>query len=580
MLLLTVSLTSCAPEEGYIPVHGVSPSTTFGFQTAPPNSGSGAQGDPWQISTPEHLAWMADPDYLERLAGYYLLVNDITAPDNLVIAPVPEGSGPMYADSPDIFQGRFNGNGYTITVNIYLPGHDYVGLFGQIGENGLVQSLTVSGRVEGSRATGGLAGINDGKVTDSTAYVEVTGEFEAGGLVGQNFGTVQDSYAAGNVSGESVVGGLVGRSWDGRVLNSQASGNVSGDSSTGGLIGMNGVFEIAVDSEIINSHATGNVRGDEYAGGLVGGNMGTIQGSYAIGNVSGDFSTGGLAGSNFGTIQGSHATGDATGRDVVGGLVGMDMGGTVRNSYASGAVSGDRMVGGLIGITAGELQGGFATGYVSGQFGTGGLIGHNLGRVLNAYATGNVSGQVGTGGLIGHNLGTVLNTYATGHVRNDAEHTERFAHADNGAGGLIGATLDADSGDAELLAMGITFSDSTALLSSVAMNTAVEGPTGFTFRIWGNGIIDNVSGNYASSAIHIYIGGQPFTGAGNRNNRLGQTVAPEKLATEVFWRETMGWDFDDIWIWDSIRNLPTLRDLPRVEVPMSANYDDYDDERG
>ena len=295
VLLLAVSLISCAqPAQTFSSVQQPPPSQEeiaelrerfpappFDFPTAPPDYGSGVAGDPWQLSTPEQLAWMADPDYPERLTAYYLLVNDITAPDNLVIAHTP-----IYVMEDDEaritagFLGSFDGNNYTITVNIYLPDVFGVGLFGHIGVSGRVQNLTVYGRAEGRGLVGGLARVNNGEVIGSTANVDAIGHFYGvGGLIGINNNLVLDSTANGNVSGTRYVGGLIGDNY-GTVQNSYATGNVSGVEMVGGLIGYND------RGEVVDSHATGNVNGQRDIGALIGLDEGTVQNSYGTGTVT------------------------------------------------------------------------------------------------------------------------------------------------------------------------------------------------------------------------------------------------------------------------------------------------------
>ena len=173
------------------------PAPPFDFATAPPDYGSGVAGDPWQLSAPEQLAWVADPDYPERLTGYYILTSDITAPDNLVIAHTPnEVLQDMEARASAGFLGSFDGDGYTITVNIYLPDVFSVGLFCFVGESGRIQNLTVVGRVEGRGVVGGLASGSDGEIIGSTANVDAIGHFYGvGGLIGINNNLVLDWLA-------------------------------------------------------------------------------------------------------------------------------------------------------------------------------------------------------------------------------------------------------------------------------------------------------------------------------------------------------------------------------------------------
>ena len=407
-LLLTASLAACAqptqrfPREAPPPLPPPPP-LTFDFETAAPTEGSGAEDDPWQLSLPEHLAWLADPKHPERLTGYYLLVNDITAPDNLVIAHI---SIYDFQDNETRastgFRGSFDGGEHTITVNIYLPDQIFVGLFGQINESGRVQNLNIVGSITAREVVGGLAGLNDGEVTDSSSNVEVTGWFYVGGLMGWNANAVQNSYATGNVSGQRQVGGLIAHSF-GTVQDSHATGNVNSEGSAGGLIGINGR-----DGEIIRSHASGDVESSgSHVGGLVGSSLGA----------------------GYGRIIDSHATGDVSGYRIVGGLVGFNsITVSIHNSYATGNVTGTRgAVGGLVGTSYGAITSSRASGNVTGGGSrVGGLVGTLPdGMVLDSFATGDVSGRMGNvggsvdiGELIGRKAdrSIVENSYGTGNV--------------------------------------------------------------------------------------------------------------------------------------------------------------------
>jgi len=311
-LVLAASLTACTqPNESFNPTREIPPPEDplppmdfsmpfFDFPTIQPSAGSGTASDPWQISTPEHLAWIGNPGYPERLTGHYLLMNDITAPNNLVIAHVEaEVLQNDIARAGAGFLGSLDGNNHTITVNIYLPSIAGVGLFRLIGASGRVSNLSVVGQVDGHSVVGGLAAANEGEIISSTANVEVTGQyFDIGGLIGINNGFVQGSSAMGTVRGLGLVGGLIGLNID-TVEYSYATGNVDGLNVVGGLIG------VCVGA-VQNSFATGNVSGLQNIGGLVGAfDYGTVSSSVALGAVI--ESTDGAIGRIWGTGENNFA---------------------------------------------------------------------------------------------------------------------------------------------------------------------------------------------------------------------------------------------------------------------------------
>ena len=125
--------------------------------TTPP--GEGTADKPYLISAPEDLEWINGST--ERLSAHYLVVNDIVAPRNLIIAG--RGTGSPW-DAP--FVGVFDGGGHTITVNLDRSEQNNQALFDYIDESGIVRNLNITGQVMGWGDVGGvavlLAGVPDG----------------------------------------------------------------------------------------------------------------------------------------------------------------------------------------------------------------------------------------------------------------------------------------------------------------------------------------------------------------------------------------------------------------------------------
>jgi filamentous hemagglutinin family protein len=276
---------------------------------------------------------------------------------------------------------------------------------------------------------GGLAGVNLGSITASSASGIITGgaHSNVGGLVGRNetSGTIASSFATGNVNtsgGQNTAGGLVGFNF-GSILNSYASGQIGGSSSdvffsaiAGGLVGVN-----AATGTITGSYATGAVTGgtNSTVGGFVGSNNGTISNSYASGNVTGGSAGyfGGFVGTNDGNIANSHATGTVTGANgiVAAGFAALNYG-TITQSFATGAVSGgdNSFLGGLValnyavtGFPSGIISQAFAVGAVTGGANSyvGGLVALNGGSIDQTFAAGLLTGGTGStlGGLVASN---------------------------------------------------------------------------------------------------------------------------------------------------------------------------------
>ena len=240
------------------------------------------------------------------------------------------------------FNTTFDGNGHVI-ANLFVRGADFAGLFGALGQSGVIRNL-------------------------SATDVDVVGVDSVGGLVGNNYGAVIASMTTGKVSGDDGVGGLVGVN-DGTITRSRSFATVTRMRVP--LPPCDSVICVGISYDVPGT------------GGLVGLNLGDINSSYATGAVDGSLA-GGLAGYNGGTIVSSYATGVVTG-STVGGLVGRNgRNGRIYASYATGRVSGGRDVGGLVGTNAKLINSSYATGpvsrsrfnsYWSGLVGAGGING-------------------------------------------------------------------------------------------------------------------------------------------------------------------------------------------------------------
>ncbi len=202
---------------------------------------TGAPDHPHRITTAEQLAMIGDPLKSYNLNDYYTLDANIDLSAYSSGAgwePIGEGAGG--------FQGQFEGNGHTI-AGLYIDrGSDAnQGLFSSIAGGAEVRNVRLTDvNINGGANTGGLAGVNSGKITGVSISGTVRGAANVGGLVGQNdAGEIADSFALGSVSGLAEVGGLVG-------LNTGAGAEVSasyaaaevqlaegGSGPTGGLVG-------------------------------------------------------------------------------------------------------------------------------------------------------------------------------------------------------------------------------------------------------------------------------------------------------------------------------------------------------
>ena len=235
----------------------------------------------------------------DNLGGSYILMNDLdstTQGYEELASPTANGGAGWQpigtTDNP--FTGTFDGQGYEIRdLFINRPDESYVGLFGWVGEGGVIKNLGV-------------------------VNTDVTGLAGVGGLIGGNAGTVSNSYSTGNVTdgGWGWVGGLIGGN-AGTVSNSYSTSYVTGYAGVGGLVAFNDE-----GGTVSNSYSTGYVTGEEIVGGLVAGNAGIVSNSYCTGNVTGSSEVGGLVGENHGTISDSFWDTETSGQATSDGGIG------------------------------------------------------------------------------------------------------------------------------------------------------------------------------------------------------------------------------------------------------------------
>jgi hypothetical protein len=287
---------------------------SFVVNTAAALDGSGTQEDPWRIkSLDDFNDFAVDANYWDdhtrletdvNLAGQ-TYTKAVIAPD---VSSLNHYQGTVYT-------GIFDGNEHKIinlTIDDGGAGNDFIGLFGNLGEDGEVRNLGIEGgSISGNEIVGGLVGINSYSVSNCYSTASVSGEDIVGGLVGINSGIITDCYSIGDVNGIGTVGGLVG-------------------------LNVNPPPHYGFDRSLSTCYSTGDVSGDYAIGGLVGFYFdGTISNCYSTGDVSGEKGVGGLAGhSNSGNVSNCHSTGNVNGSEWVGGLIGyFDMLGEISNCF-------------------------------------------------------------------------------------------------------------------------------------------------------------------------------------------------------------------------------------------------------
>ncbi len=196
---------------------------TTGYFTTPEAQlfqGEGTQTTPYLINSV--LDWnrlAAKVNNGETFSGkYFQLTQDLEFnSDEILDNYSPVGCRKRIGDTDYAnyyFQGIFDGNGHSLSsIYVLLEGDDYwssyVGVFGMLGEGGVVRNLTLShSTIRAYDFTGGIVGYNSKgtiencHVTENVSVTGITGRVSAhGGIVGKNDqGTVSGCTCAGDVN--------------------------------------------------------------------------------------------------------------------------------------------------------------------------------------------------------------------------------------------------------------------------------------------------------------------------------------------------------------------------------------------
>lgn len=297
------------------------------------------------------------------------------------------------------------------------------GIVGVGGANHVIDRCASRGTMNGLDAMGGVAGLNEGRITNCTlsgSMGSATQDY-IGGIAGLNVGgrtagTIENCTAGKNctVTGRTAVGGIVGFNLSGgRVQNCTGSANVSGTGRVGGIAGENGGEIVLSGAKAGARRVTGTGSG---VGGVIGVNAadgtlraadGSAQGDVIAADsgltVRGGSKVGGIAGINRGTLGGtrgscltSQAASVRAESGLAGGIAGAQEGAAACLRFAKnlGRVTANTgAAGGIVGISSGEstVENCYGDGSVASSDGyAGGIAGENLGRIQNC--------AVGSGG--------------------------------------------------------------------------------------------------------------------------------------------------------------------------------------
>jgi len=321
-------------------------SNTIGVHANPVlfGGGTGSSGNPFVISTPQHLVNLSanvNNGSANGFVGYYfILQNDLDITD--ISAAIGLAGWQPIGSNTHPFRAVFRGASHTISgINITRSMMSDVGLFGVISDESVIRDLTTEGNILGGAFTGGVVGNNRGTIYNVINRVNVT-----------------------NVT----------------IPNLQ---------NFGGVVGFN-----ATTGTITNSANYGAINANaNHVGGIAGSNLGSIITSYNAGAVSGNLNVGGIAGANDGSINQVFNTANITGMQTnIGGITG-DNRNSLFNAYNTGSIIRGNIsamsLGGISGNNAlvATINHTYNIGYVQNTMVSGGISGFSTGQILNSFSS-------------------------------------------------------------------------------------------------------------------------------------------------------------------------------------------------
>ncbi len=241
--------------------------------------GDGTSTNPYQIETYQQLLEFAALVNGGQTSICAVLTADIDTENDIIIngygelINTPEKHWTPIGNSySNRYTGTFDGQDHTIS-RLYVNDNnkDLVGLFGYLGEGGIIRNVGVeTSYFNGKDNVGGVCGHSNGTIENcynKVTTVSGTGKkANIGGVCGSNNNgsTIENCYNTGNVSGtgkEANIGGVCGyNNFNCTIKNCYNIGNVSGTETSsyiGGVCGNNN------NSTINNCYNAGNVSGPE-----------------------------------------------------------------------------------------------------------------------------------------------------------------------------------------------------------------------------------------------------------------------------------------------------------------------------
>jgi len=246
----------------------VGPALQGAAQTPVLPPGSGTAGDPYLVSSVDHLAWISANN--SSWNKYFRQENNIDASETV---SWNGGAGFTPIAPAFSFSGQYDGQFYVIDgLAMSRASSDYSAFIGYTSSTALIKNLGLTNlSVTGKQYTGGVVGYNSGQVLNCFSMGTVHGYYATGGIVGYNSapGSVSASFSTATVTcSTDRAGGICGynNGTGALISNSYAKGNVTATGSrAGGLLGYNN------GGSVVNCYSTGIPTASSSTGGLTGG---------------------------------------------------------------------------------------------------------------------------------------------------------------------------------------------------------------------------------------------------------------------------------------------------------------------
>ncbi len=349
-----------------------------------------------------------------------------------------------------------------------------------------VSAHGITGKTGNTQTSGGIVGINEGRISNAYNESIIHGSENIGGVAGKNVTQASNSKLAelndvANAveiigdAGSQNVGGLVGMQDHATTNQGRNTGAITGCTNVGGMVGYN-----TADSYLNNleNSPQATITGITNVGGIAGVNEGVISADDQLnlvnsGKIYGWENVGGIAGKNSGKIDNVNSNinlyviDEATrtalkGNTVItpnaqffGGVTGENVGiitnatnrarvDAAQASYVGGIVGRNTSEGGKVGQLLG--MGNSNEGFVIGKNYVGGVIGKNEVAITGTAdeSVGIVnSGTVialagGAGGIIGENSADITHVIMKNEGEVHGNASIEGSTEENGTGGIIG----------------------------------------------------------------------------------------------------------------------------------------------